>query len=106
MLSTRALGMTRIAAASSLAAELQDAKYIGHKSEAAIALARLGSDGAREALLRLATNESEAVPTRATALAGLGRLLDAEFHPSLARLTMWMNYRASTDLVNELYALL
>ena len=48
----------------------------------------------------------EAVPTRATALAGLGRLLDAEFHPSLARLTMWMNYRASTDLINQLYGIL
>jgi HEAT repeat protein len=79
---------------------------MSHKGEAAAALARLGSPEAREALLRLATDPKETAPTRAAAMAGLGRLLDPNFAPSLARLTLWLNYRASTDLINQLYALL
>jgi hypothetical protein len=35
-------------------------------------------------------------------VAGLGRILDPEHIPTLTRLTEGLNYRASTDLINEL----
>ncbi|MHC5009363.1 MAG: HEAT repeat domain-containing protein, partial [Planctomycetota bacterium] len=107
ILAARALGIVRDeASVDALAAELREGRSSQHKGEAAIALARIGTEEAANALLRLAADTDEHAHTRSVALAGLGRLIDAEPLPSLLRLTSWTNYRASTDLLNELLSLL
>ncbi len=75
-------------------------------AEAATALARIGTPAAAEALLGLAGSAEEAPQVRALAIAGLGRMLDREPVPSLARVTLWLDYRASTDAFDELSAIL
>ena len=44
--------------------------------------------------------------TRALACAGLGVIGDLEWLPSLSRITLDLNYRASTDAINEIASLI
>ena len=74
-------------------------------AEAAVALARVGSPQAVDVLLEVANDEREQDLHRAFAVAGLGRIADPALVPTLALLTEHQNYRASTDLVNELFSL-
>jgi hypothetical protein len=89
-----------------LKAEVVRARSKEHKGEAVAALAKVGTVEAAEALLSLATDPSLADPIRALGYAGLGRIVDGEPVPALGRLTICVNYRASSDLMRLLFALL
>lgn len=106
-LCTCALGLLRDeASAAILRTELVRTPDLALKGEAAAALAKIGTVDAAETLLALATDQKHHPMTRAIAYAGLGRILDGEPVPSLARLTMHLNHRASTDLIRELLSIL
>ncbi len=51
-------------------------------------------------------NQGEQDLTRALACAGLGLIGDLELIPSLARGRKDVNYRASTDIINEFLSIL
>ena len=87
-----------------LAALLAEQRNHIQKGTVARALANLGTSAAAKELLRLA--EDPDALTRHIALAGLGRLADPEEMPSAARLVAWLNWRALTDSLNEMAALL
>jgi len=89
-----------------LAAEAGGPAASGAKAEAAAALAKIGPGDAVAALLALATNPEADAFTRAVAFAALGRTADGEPVPSLFLLTHGLNYRASTNAISALFAIL
>ncbi len=89
-----------------LVQELKQAKSQNHKGQIVLALASIGNEDALEPLLALLKNKGEQDLTRALACAGLGLIGDLELLPSLGRAVTDMNYRASTDLINELASIL
>jgi HEAT repeat protein len=86
--------------------ELQEAKSQSHKGQIVISLARVGDHRAVDKLVELAMNSGEQDLTRALATAGLGLVGDLEWIPSLSRLSKHVNYRASTDVVDEVLSIL
>jgi HEAT repeat protein len=86
--------------------ELDIARTQSHKGQVVLALARIGDHRAVDHLIRILQDEREQALTRALACAGLGLIGDMEWIPSLARGTKDINYRASTDLINEFLSIL
>jgi len=86
--------------------ELKDARTQSHKGQVVLALASIGDHRAIEKLVDLVKDQNEQDLTRALACAGLGLIGDLEWIPSLSRASKNINYRASTDLVNELLSIL
>ena len=54
----------------------------------------------------LLKNPQKPDPTRAIACAGLGLIGDLEFIPSLSRISKDINYRATSDPINEVLSFL
>ncbi|MDA1194515.1 MAG: HEAT repeat domain-containing protein [Planctomycetota bacterium] len=85
-----------------LVEELEQAKSQNVKGQVVLALAKIGDARAVEPLIKLLKDEKEQDLTRALACAGLGVIGDLEWLPSLSRISLDVNYRASTDAVNEI----
>ena len=86
--------------------ELKEARSQSHKGQVVLALASVGDHRAVDPLVELLKNKGEQDLTRALACAGLGLIGDLELIPSLARGSKNVNYRASTDIINELPSIL
>lgn len=86
--------------------ELKQAKSQNHKGQVVLALASIGDHRAVDPLVGILQNKGEQDLTRALACAGLGLIGDLELIPSMARGSQDVNYRASTDLVNEFLSIL
>ena len=89
-----------------LVEELEQAKSQAHKGQVVLALAAIGDHRAVDPLVELLQDKGEQDLTRALACAGLGLIGDLELLPSLGRAVTNVNYRASTDLINELASIL
>lgn len=97
---------TRMDAVDLLLSELKEARTQSHKGQVVLALARVGDHRAIERLVDMLRDPGEQDLTRALACAGLGLVGDLEWIPSLARGSKDVNYRASTDLLNEFLSIL
>ncbi|MDJ0973648.1 MAG: HEAT repeat domain-containing protein [Planctomycetota bacterium] len=88
--------------------ELKRAKSQSVKGQVVLAIAKIGTESAVDPLVALLKNESkkEQDLTRALACAGLGVIGDLELIPSLSRISKNINYRASTDLINEVLSII
>ncbi len=89
--------------------ELRNASSQSVKGQVVLALAKIGNEEAVGPLVEIALNEGkkkEQDLTRALATAGLGVIGDLESIPSLARISKDVNYRASTDLINEVLSII
>jgi len=86
--------------------ELKDARTQSHKGQVVLALATVGDHRAVDKLVELVKDKGQQDLTRALACAGLGLIGDLEWIPSLARGSKNVNYRASTDLINEFLSIL
>jgi len=86
--------------------ELRRAKSQNVKGQVVLALAKIGDARAVEPMIKLLKDEKEQDLTRALACAGLGVIGDLEWLPSLSRISLDMNYRASTDAINEVLSLI
>ena len=71
-------------------------------SDVLVAISICGDERAIDPLVRLVLDNRTQDATRAQAAAVLGVLADPEGDPSLARLTVGLNYRASTVLTDWL----
>ena len=71
-----------------------------------LALAKIGDARAVEPMIALLKDKKEQDLTRALACAGLGVIGDLEWLPSLSRISLDVNYRASTDAINEVLSLI
>jgi len=86
--------------------ELRRAKSQNVKGQVVLALAKIGDARAVEPMIALLKDKKEQDLTRALACAGLGVIGDLEWLPSLSRISLDVNYRASTDAVNEVLSLI
>lgn len=86
--------------------ELKRAKSQNVKGQVVLALAKIGDARAVEPMIALLKDKKEQDLTRALACAGLGVIGDLEWLPSLSRISLDMNYRASTDAINEVLSLI
>ena len=86
--------------------ELKRAKSQNVKGQVVLALAKIGDARAVAPMIALLENKKEQDLTRALACAGLGVIGDLEWLPSLSRLSLDVNYRASVDLINEVLSLI
>lgn len=88
--------------------ELKRAKSQSVKGQVVLAIAKIGTESAVDPLVDLLKNKSkrEQDLTRALACAGLGLIGDLELIPSLSRISKNVNYRASTDLINEVLSII
>jgi HEAT repeat protein len=86
--------------------ELDKAKSQNVKGQVVLALAKIGDARAVGPMIKMLQDESEQDLTRALACAGLGVIGDMEWLPSLSRISLDVNYRASTDLINEVLSLI
>ena len=86
--------------------ELKRAKSQNVKGQVVLALAKIGDARAVEPMVKLLKDEKEQDLTRALACAGLGVIGDLEWLPSLSRISLDVNYRASVDLINEVLSLI
>ncbi|MCP5069549.1 MAG: HEAT repeat domain-containing protein [bacterium] len=88
--------------------ELQKSKAQSVKGQVVLAMAQIGTEKAVDPLVNLLKNKSgrEQDLTRALACAGLGVIGDLEMIPTLARISANINYRASTDIVNEVLSII
>jgi HEAT repeat protein len=86
--------------------ELRTAKSQNVKGQVVLALARIGDARAVDPLIACLEDKQEQDLTRALACAGLGVIGDLEWLPSLSRISLDVNYRASTDLLNEALSLI
>jgi HEAT repeat protein len=98
--------------------ELKEAQSQNVKGQVVLALAKIGDAQAVDPLVAILGVEvkdgkasalsgpKEQDLTRALACAGLGVIGDLESIPSLARISKDVNYRASTDLINEVLSIL
>ena len=89
-----------------LLGELERAKSQNVKGQVVLALAKIGDARAVDPLVTLLEDEKQQDLTRALACAGLGVIGDLEWLPSLSRISLDVNYRASTDLINEVLSLI
>lgn len=81
--------------------ELKRAKSQNVKGQVVLALAKIGDARAVDPLVTLLKDKGEQDLTRALACAGLGVIGDLEWLPSFSRISLDVNYRASTDAINE-----
>jgi HEAT repeat protein len=86
--------------------ELDKAKSQNVKGQVVLALAKIGDARAVGPMIKMLQDESEQDLTRALSCAGLGVIGDMEWLPSLSRISLNVNYRASTDLINEVLSLI
>lgn len=86
--------------------ELDRAKSQNVKGQVVLALAKIGDARAVEPMVALLKDTGAQDLTRALACAGLGVIGDLEWLPSLSRITLDLNYRASTDAINEISSLI
>lgn len=86
--------------------ELKRAKSQNVKGQVVLALAKIGDARAVDPLVALLKSTKEQDLTRALACAGLGVIGDLEWLPSLSRISLDVNYRASTDAINEVLSLI
>lgn len=86
--------------------ELDRAKSQNVKGQVVLALAKIGDARAVEPMVKLLKDPKAQNLTRALACAGLGVIGDLEWLPSLSRITLDLNYRASTDAINEIASLI
>jgi HEAT repeat protein len=86
--------------------ELKGAESQAHKGQVVVALARIGNDKAVDPLVDILKSSKEQKLTRALACAGLGIIGDLEWIPSLSRISRDINYRLSTDILNEVLSIL
>ncbi len=86
--------------------ELEEARSHVVKGEAGRALARMRDDQAVSQLIELAVDDGQQDLTRAVAISALGLACAREEPSPYAIVTAGGNYRASTDVVNELFSLL
>ena len=86
--------------------ELSLAKSQYVKGQIVLALARIGDARAIEPMVALLKDKNDQQLTRALACAGLGVIGDLEWLPSFSRIRLDVNYRASTDLINEVLSLI
>jgi len=86
--------------------ELEEADTQNVQGQVVIALAKIGDARAVKPLVDLLKNQQKPDPTRAIACAGLGLIGDLEFIPSLSRISKDINYRASSDPINEVLSFL
>ncbi|MDJ0522196.1 MAG: HEAT repeat domain-containing protein, partial [Planctomycetota bacterium] len=82
--------------------ELRRAKSQNVKGQVVLALAKIGDARAVAPMIALLKDTKGMDLTRALACAGLGVIGDLEWLPSLSRITLDLNYRASTDAINEI----
>jgi HEAT repeat protein len=86
--------------------ELKRAKSQNVKGQVVLALAKIGDARAVAPMVELLKDDGEQDLTRALACAGLGVIGDLEWLPSLSRISLDVNYRASVDLINEVLSLI
>jgi len=86
--------------------ELDRAKSQNVKGQVVLALAKIGDARAVDPMVALLKDTEAQDLTRALACAGLGVIGDLEWLPSLSRVTLDLNYRASTDAINEISSLI
>ncbi|MFO0931862.1 MAG: HEAT repeat domain-containing protein [Planctomycetota bacterium] len=86
--------------------ELEEADTQNVQGQVVIALAKIGDARAIKPLVDLLKNAQKPDPTRAIACAGLGLIGDLEFIPSLSRISKDINYRATSDPINEVLSFL
>jgi HEAT repeat protein len=86
--------------------ELKGAESQAHKGQVVVALARIGNDKAVDPLVEMLKDTKEQKLSRALACAGLGIVGDLEWIPSLSRISRDINYRLSTDILNEVLSIL
>lgn len=86
--------------------ELKRAKSQNVKGQVVLALAKIGDARAVDPMVKLLKDKTEQELTRALACAGLGVIGDLEWLPSLSRISLDINYRASTDAINEVLSLI
>ena len=86
--------------------ELKRAKSQYVKGQIVLSLSRIGDARAIDPMVALLKNKKQQALTRALACAGLGVVGDLEWLPSFSRIRMNINYRASTDLINEVLSLI
>lgn len=89
-----------------LLTELKQARSQAVKGQVVLALARIGDARAVAPLVQLLDDKQERDLTRALACAGLGVIGDLQWLPSLSRISLDVNYRASTDVLNEVLSLI
>lgn len=94
------------AAGPALRAHLERMRSEQTKGTAAAALGGIGASAEVPALIADLGDAKQSRLNRAMAAAALGRIGDPEAIPSLARITGHMNWRASTDFLNEIFSLL
>ena len=74
--------------------------------QAVIALGKIGDHRAIGTLVKYMKDGSKPDLTRALCVAGLGLIGDLELIPSLSRISKDINYRATTDAINEVLSIL
>jgi HEAT repeat protein len=94
------------AAGPALLAYLQTIRSYQGKGTAAAALGGIGAKAEVAALVKIVKDAKQHAMLRSMAVAALGRIGDPEAIPSLVRITGHMNWRASTDFLNEICSLL
>ena len=86
--------------------ELDRAKSQNVKGQVVLALARIGDARAVDPMIARLQDENEQALTRALACAGLGVIGDLQWLPSLSRISLDVNYRTSSDILNEVLSLI
>lgn len=86
--------------------ELEQSRSLSAKAQVVLALARIGDERAVNPLVAIVRSEREQMYTRAVSCAALGIVGDLEPVPSLSRISVNVNYRASTDLTREVLSIL
>jgi HEAT repeat protein len=89
-----------------LAKELDEADTQAVQGQIVLALAKIGDAGAVAPLVDLLKNPQKPDLTRALATAGLGLVGDLEPVPSLVRISKDVNYRATTNALDEVLTIL
>jgi HEAT repeat protein len=89
-----------------LEAELKSAQSQSAKGQIVVALAKVGDNRSIAPLVGLLRNTQEQELTRALACAGLGIVGDIAWIPTLSKISKDINYRASTDAINEVLSIL
>jgi HEAT repeat protein len=93
-------------AVETLLTELKGADSQNVKGQIVIALAKIGDGRTIAPLVNLLKSDQSADMTRALACAGLGLIGDLEMIPSLSRISKDINFRAATDVINEVLSIL
>ncbi|MDA1194516.1 MAG: HEAT repeat domain-containing protein [Planctomycetota bacterium] len=86
--------------------ELKSARTQSAKGQTVVALAKVGDERSITTLIELLKSDKEQELTRALACAGLGIVGDVAWVPSLSLISTDINFRASTDAVDEVLSIL